>query len=100
MRQEFAPYSGLCLFVFVGPCGEKRILWNGVDQSSILTKQLRELEADGFLSRRDFQEIPPHAEYTLSDLGKSFLVRPFFVQRIISEKVPAIRPTKLHWRSM
>ncbi len=40
---------------------------------SSLTKQLRELEADGFLIRHDFQEIPPRVEYTLSDLGKSFM---------------------------
>ena len=40
---------------------------------SSLTKQLRELEADGFLIRRDFKEIPPHVEYTLSDLGSSFM---------------------------
>ena len=40
---------------------------------SSLTKQLRELEADGFLIRHDFQEIPPRVEYTLSDLGKSFV---------------------------
>ena len=37
------------------------------------TKQLRELEADGFLIRHDFKEIPPHVEYTLSDLGQSFM---------------------------
>lgn len=41
---------------------------------SSLTKQLRELEADGFLNRRDFQEVPPKVEYTLTELGKSFLV--------------------------
>ena len=40
---------------------------------SSLTKQLRELEADGFLIRHDFKEIPPHVEYTLSDLGQSFM---------------------------
>ena len=40
---------------------------------SSLTKQLRELEADGFLIRHDFKEIPPRVEYTLSDLGNSFI---------------------------
>ena len=40
---------------------------------SSLTKQLRELEADGFLIRHDFREIPPRVEYQLSDLGKSFM---------------------------
>ncbi len=38
-----------------------------------MTKQLRELEADVFLIRHDYQEIPPRVEYTLSDLGKSFM---------------------------
>ena len=40
---------------------------------SSLTKQLRELEADGFLFRHDFQEVPPHVEYELTELGESFL---------------------------
>lgn len=45
----------------------------GEISESSLTKQLRELEADGFLLRHDFKEIPPRVEYTLTDLGSSFV---------------------------
>lgn len=45
---------------------------DGITQST-LTKQLRELERDGFLHREVYKEIPPKVEYTLSELGKSFI---------------------------
>ena len=52
--------------------GALRRQLGGITESS-LTKQLRELEADGLLIRRDFGEVPPHVEYALSDLGRSFM---------------------------
>jgi DNA-binding HxlR family transcriptional regulator len=55
--------------------GERRFNQLQRDLSAIthrtLAKQLRELEADGLVERRDFGEIPPRVEYRLTPLGRS-----------------------------
>ncbi|WP_223624456.1 helix-turn-helix domain-containing protein [Microbacterium sp. EST19A] len=43
---------------------------DGVSQR-MLTVTLRQLERDGLVSRTVFPVIPPHVEYSLTDLGRS-----------------------------
>lgn len=38
-----------------------------------LTRQLTELQETGFVARKDFRTIPPHVEYSLTELGQSLI---------------------------
>ncbi|MDV0443227.1 helix-turn-helix domain-containing protein [Methanorbis rubei] len=44
----------------------------GITQA-MLSKQLRELEAAGIISRYVYPEIPPKVEYSLTELGQNFM---------------------------
>ena len=44
---------------------------DGITQSS-LTRQLRQLEQDGFVLRTVYGEVPPRVEYSLTEMGWSF----------------------------
>lgn len=40
---------------------------------SMLTNQLRELEADGVITRHVYPEVPPRVEYEMSEFGKTLI---------------------------
>ena len=42
----------------------------GISQK-VLTDSLREMEADGIITRTVYPEVPPRVEYTLTELGYS-----------------------------
>jgi DNA-binding HxlR family transcriptional regulator len=50
--------------------GELRRSVTGISEK-MLSQQLREMEADGIVARKDFREIPPRVEYSLTRFGVS-----------------------------
>ncbi|MBB4195431.1 DNA-binding HxlR family transcriptional regulator [Rhizobium aethiopicum] len=40
----------------------------------MLSKTLRHLEQDGFISRTVYPEVPPRVDYELTEMGRSFLI--------------------------
>ena len=41
--------------------------------NTMLTSTLRELEVDGVIVRKQFNEIPPHVEYSFSQKGRDLM---------------------------
>lgn len=69
-------WSTLVLLYLEGGPRRFGALWRGVPRISkrMLTQTLRDLERDGFLTRRAYPTKLPSVEYRLSPMGKSFLV--------------------------
>ncbi|MHB1513793.1 MAG: winged helix-turn-helix transcriptional regulator [Acidiferrobacter sp.] len=66
-------WKGVILFHVLGGTkrfGELSRLLPAVTQR-MLTRQLRELEADGIVIRTVYAEVPPKVEYSLSPFGKT-----------------------------
>ncbi len=55
-----------------GPCrfGQLRSLVIGISEK-VLMQQLRELEADGIVSRHDYQQLRPRVEYDITAFGQT-----------------------------
>jgi DNA-binding HxlR family transcriptional regulator len=50
--------------------GELRRAIGGVSDK-VLIQQLKELQADGIIDRRDYAEIPPKVEYSVTTFGRT-----------------------------
>ncbi|MER5478349.1 helix-turn-helix domain-containing protein [Streptomyces sp. NPDC002734] len=62
--------------------------------SKALTETLRSLEADGLISRHEYDENPPRVEYALTPLGRSLLVPLRAVRLWAEEHVPDIETAR------
>ena len=66
-------WKPIILFLISKGANRFGILQRGISGISkqMLTKQLRELDADGILERKIYAEIPPRVEYFVTDLGQT-----------------------------
>lgn len=53
--------------------GELRRMVDGISEK-MLIQSLREMEGDGIVVRKDFHEVPPRVEYSLTPFGVSLKV--------------------------
>ncbi|HMM73588.1 MAG TPA: helix-turn-helix domain-containing protein [Rhodocyclaceae bacterium] len=66
-------WKGVILFHLLGSTrrfNELMRLMPAVTQR-MLTRQLRELEADGIVARKIHPEVPPRVEYSLTEFGRT-----------------------------
>ena len=58
------------LFTGTKRFGELKKSLTGISQK-VLTANLRDMEANGLLTRKAYAEVPPRVEYTLTEIGES-----------------------------
>ncbi len=75
MRKIGGKWKPIILFLISNGVNRFGAMQRGIDGISkqMLTKQLRELETDGILSRTIFAEIPPRVEYAFTEVGESLM---------------------------
>ena len=86
MKQEFFNCPVEAAISVIGGKYKAIILWHLIDGTlrfselkrflpqatpKMLTQQLRELEADGIISRKVYPVVPPKTEYSLTEFGQT-----------------------------
>ena len=66
---------------------------NGVSER-MLAQTLQQLEGDGLLTRRSFPVVPPHVEYSLTDLGQEAAAQVETLVDWIQDRLPALMGAK------
>ncbi|MEL6658534.1 MAG: helix-turn-helix domain-containing protein [Bacteroidota bacterium] len=66
-------WKPIILFLISKGANRFGLLMKGIEGISkqMLTRQLRELEEDGFLDRMIYAEIPPRVEYSITERGNT-----------------------------
>jgi DNA-binding HxlR family transcriptional regulator len=62
---------------------------NGVSER-MLAQTLQQLEGDGLLSRRSYPVVPPHVDYTLTELGREAAAHVEALADWIEDRLPAL----------
>ena len=99
-------------FEIIGGRWKIIIIWNLKDQpmrynalkrcipnisEKMLTQQLKSLVQDGWVDKKDYEEVPPKTEYSLTSFGASFLpilneIYAWGLENNIVEKAASQRP--------
>ncbi len=66
---------------------------NGVSER-MLAQTLQQLEGDGLVSRRSYPVVPPHVEYTLTELGQEAASHVEALADWIEHRLPALLGVK------
>ncbi|AKA34379.1 winged helix-turn-helix transcriptional regulator [Flagellimonas lutaonensis] len=58
--------------------------------NKVLSQRLKVLEADGYISRKAYAEVPIRVEYSLTDFGKNYVKRLLSLAEWMQENSPKV----------
>jgi DNA-binding HxlR family transcriptional regulator len=92
-------WSALIVYALVrGPMrhGQLKREVQGISQK-MLTQTLRSMERDGLVTRRVFDQVPPHVEYALTPLGETLTEPLVAICRWSMDHLPDVQRARAEW---